>query len=177
MPDLADQVAPAIDQAGNTVVWWVGGAIANLATPGKVAVFDAATTYRITHDFTPDGFPLDSTQEKSTDDRLALVDTLESLGKIQTTFGDGVTYVDTQAVAGRAAIVLAPTGGASSISGYFVVRPNVPNSTIAASGQKVTVYPVTLGKQRRGPINGQGKFTFKQQVVLTGPPVEGTIGA
>jgi len=177
MADVADVVAPAIDQSGNTVIWWITGTVASLAAPGKVAVFDAATTWRITHDFLPDGFPLDSTQEKSADDRLALVNTLESLGRVQVTFGDGITYVDTQATAGRATVVLAPSGGSSSISGYFAVRPNVPNATLATSGQKGTIYPVTLGPQRRGPITGTGKFTWKQQVVLTAPPVEFTMGA
>ena len=179
MADAPDVVAPAVDQSGNTVIWWVPATpgIADLAAVKAATELGAATTFRITHDFTPDGFPLDSTQEKSTDDRLALVDTLESLGKIVTTFGDGITYVDTQAAAGRATVVLKPSGGASSISGFFVVRPNVPNSTVAAAAQKGTVYPVTLGKQRRGPITGSGKFTYKQQVVLTGPPVETTFAA
>ena len=104
------------------------------------------------------------------------IDTLESLGKVQTNFGDGLTYVDSSAV-GSAAVVLKPTAPATSKSGFFVVRSNVPNSTLAAASQKVTTYPVTLGPQRRGPVNGTGKFTWKQQVVLTGPPVEGTTAA
>lgn len=175
MADVADTVPPAIDQAGNTVIWWVGGSITDTSAVKAATELGAATSYRITHSFTPDGFPLDSTQEKSTDDRLALVDSLESLGKVSTTFGDGITYVDST-TAGSAAVVLKPVSG-SSISGYFVVRPNVPNSTVAAAAQKGTVYPVTLGKQRRGPITGTGKFTYKQQVVLTGPPVETTFAA
>src|SRR5690349_16090111 len=121
MADAADVVAPAIDQKGNTVVWWVGGTIADTSAPGKVAVFDAATTFRITHDFTPDGFPLDSTQGKQSDERLALPDVLESLDSVQTTFGDGLTYMDTQAAAGHAAVVLAPVAPATSKSGYIVV--------------------------------------------------------
>ena len=175
MADAADVVAPAVDQSGNTVIWFVA-TIADLTAPKAATELGAATSYRITHSFTPDGFPLDSTQEKQTDDRLALIDTLESLGKVQTNFGDGLTYVDSSAV-GSAAVVLKPTAPATSKSGFFVVRSNVPNSTLAAASQKVTTYPVTLGPQRRGPVNGTGKFTWKQQVVLTGPPVEGTTAA
>ena len=175
MADAADVVAPAVDQSGNTVIWFVA-TIADLTAPKAATELGAATSYRITHSFTPDGFPLDSTQEKQTDDRLALIDTLESLGKVQTNFGDGLTYVDSSAV-GSAAVVLKPTAPATSKSGFFVVRSNVPNSTPAAASQKVTTYPVTLGPQRRGPVNGTGKFTWKQQVVLTGPPVEGTTAA
>ena len=175
MADAADTVPSALDQAGNLVIWWVE-TIADKAAPKSATELGAATSYRITHSFTPDGFPLDSTQEKQTDDRLALIDTLESLGKVQTNFGDGLTYVDSSAV-GSAAVVLKPTAPATSKSGFFVVRSNVPNSTLAAASQKVTTYPVTLGPQRRGPVNGTGKFTWKQQVVLTGPPVEGTTAA
>lgn len=175
MADAADTVPSALDQAGNLVIWWVE-TIADKAAPKAATELGAATSYRITHSFTPDGFPLDSTQEKQTDDRLALIDTLESLGKVQTNFGDGLTYVDSSAV-GSAAVVLKPTAPATSKSGFFVVRSNVPNSTLAAASQKVTTYPVTLGPQRRGPVNGTGKFTWKQQVVLTGPPVEGTTAA
>ena len=175
MADAADTVPSALDQAGNLVIWWVE-TITDKAAPKAATELGAATSYRITHSFTPDGFPLDSTQEKQTDDRLALIDTLESLGKVQTNFGDGLTYVDSSAV-GSAAVVLKPTAPATSKSGFFVVRSNVPNSTLAAASQKVTTYPVTLGPQRRGPVNGTGKFTWKQQVVLTGPPVEGTTAA
>ena len=112
MADAADTVPSALDQAGNLVIWWVE-TITDKAAPKAATELGAATSYRITHSFTPDGFPLDSTQEKQTDDRLALIDTLESLGKVQTNFGDGLTYVDSSAV-GSAAVVLKPTAPATS---------------------------------------------------------------
>lgn len=173
MADVADVVPPAVDQSGNTVIWWVD-TIADTAAVKAATELGAVTSFRVTHSFTTDGFPLDSTQEKTTDDRLALYTLLESLGKVTISFGDGIVYVDSTA-ASSAAVVLKPTG--TSKSGYFVVRPNLPNTTLAAATQKGTVYPVTLGPQRRGPINGQGKFTWKQQVILTGPPVETTFAA
>lgn len=175
MADQIDTVPPAVDQSGNTVIWWVE-TISDLAAVKAATEIGAVGSFRITHSFTPDGFPLDSTQEKSTDERLALLETLESLGKVSTTFGDGLTYVNSSA-AGSAAVVLKPTAPATSKSGYFVVRRNVPNATIATAAQKGTVYPVTLGPQRHGPLNGQGKFNIKQQVVLTAPPVETTFAA
>ncbi len=176
MADVRNGVPPAIDQTGQTVIWWVGGAIANTAAPAASTELGAATSFDITYSFTPDGFPVDSSQEKSTDDRLTLVDSLEALGKVSTNFGDGLTYVDSS-LAGSAAVVLKPVSPATTKSGYIVVRTGVPYATLAATAQKVTVYPVTLGPQRRGPITGTGKFTWKQQVVLTGPPVEGTTAA
>lgn len=176
MADVADVVAGAIDQAGNTVIWWVQ-TIADLTAVKAATEIGAATSFRVTTDFLPDGFPLDSTQEKQTDDRLAVLDTFESLGKVLTNFGDGITYVDTGATAGHAQVVLAPVAPATSKSGYFVVRRNVPFGTLAAAAQKGHVYPVTLGVQRPGPLTGTGKFTTKQQVVLSGPVVPTTFAA
>ena len=176
MADVRNGVPPAVDQQNNTVIWFVSGTIADKTAVKASTELGAATSYDVTYSFTTDGWPLDSTQEKTPDERLTLVDVLESLGKVQTNFGDGLTYVDSSAV-GSAAVVLKPTAPATSKSGFFVVRSNVPNSTLAAASQKVTTYPVTLGPQRRGPVNGTGKFTWKQQVVLTGPPVEGTTAA
>ena len=176
MADVRNGVPPAVDQSGQTVIWFVGGTIADLTAVKAATELGAATSFDVTYSFTPDGFPLDSTQEKTTDDRLTLVDTLESLGKVSTNFGDGVTYVDS-AAAGSAAVVLKPVSPATTKSGFFVVRPGVPYGTLATAAQKGTVYPVTLGPQRRGPVNGQGKFLWKQQVVLTAPPVETVFAA
>lgn len=175
MADVIDTVPPAIDQAGNTVIWWID-TIASLEAVKAATELGGSGATRITHSFTPDGFPVDSTQETTTDERLALVDILQSLGRTTTSFGDGVTYVDSSD-AKSAAVVLKPTAPATSKDGYFVVRVGTPIGTLAAAGQKGTVYPVTLGKPRRGPVNGQGKFSWKQQVILTGPPVETTFAA
>lgn len=176
MVDVRNGVPPAVDQTGQTVIWWVGGSIANTSAPTAATEIGAATTFDITYSFTTDGFPLDSTQEKNPDERLTLEQVLESLGTVSTNFGDGFTYVDS-AAAGSAAVVLKPVSPATTKSGYIVVRTGLPYATLAAASQKVTTYPVTLGPQRRGPINGTGKFVWKQQVVLTGPPVEGTLAA
>lgn len=176
MADARNGVPPAVDMTGNTVIWWVGGTIADLSAVKAATEIGAATSSDITYSFTTDGFPLDSTQEKTQDERLTLMDVLESLGKVQTNFGDGVQYVDSPGVAGSATTVLAPTAPATSKNGFFVVRPNLPYATLAATGQKGTVYPVTVGKPRRAPI-GNGKFGWKQQVVLTAPPVETTFAA
>lgn len=175
MADVADVVPPAIDQTGNTVIWWVD-TIADVSAVKAATELGATTSFRVTHSFTPDGFPLDSTQNKNPDERLALTQVLESLGTTQYTFGDGLVYVDSSA-ASAAAVVLKPSGSAKSKSGYFVIRPGVPNATLAAASQKGYVVPVTLGEQRRGPINGSGKFTWKQQVTVTGSVVESTFAA
>ena len=175
MPDVRNGVPAAIDQSGNTVIWWVA-TIADRTAVKAATELGAATSSDVTYSFTTDGWPLDSTQEKTPDERLTLVDVLESLGKVQTNFGDGIQYVDSAAVS-SAAVVLKPVAPATSKSGFFVVRTGVDYNVLAAAGQKGTVYPVTLGQQRRGPIDGNGKFRWKQQVVLTAPPVETTFAA
>lgn len=175
MADVADIVPPAIDQKGNTVIWWVP-TISDTSAPKAATEIGAVGAHRVTHSFTPDGWTIDGNQAKQTDDRLALEQPLESLDTLTYTFGDGITYVDSSA-AGSAAVVLKPTAPATTLSGYFVERRNVPNSTLAAASQKVRVLPVTLGPQIRGPINGSGKFTYKQQVSITGPVVEGVLAA
>lgn len=177
MADVAEVAPPpAVDQVGNLTIWWVGGTITDPTAVKAATELGAATSYRVTYSFINGGFPVDSTHEKTTDERLTLLNVLESLGRITETFGDGIEYVDSSA-AGSAAVVLKPTAPATSVSGYFVVRPNTPQGTLAAASQKGTVYPVTLGKPRRGTLDGQGKFRWKQQVVLTAPSVETTFAA
>lgn len=176
MADVADVVRPAIDQSGNLTIWWVD-TIADTSAVKAATELGAATSFRLTYDFTTDGFPFDSTHESNPDERLTLVEVLESLGKLTYTFGDGITYVDTPGVAGSATVVLKPTAPAISKSGYFVCRTNTPYATLAAASQKGVVIPVTLGKQRQGPLNGTGKFTRKQKVVISGPVVETTFAA
>jgi hypothetical protein len=174
MADVADVVPSAIDVKGNLVIWWVGGTIADLTAPGKVAVFDAATTFRVTHSFTPTGFALDADQVIDKDSRLGLTVDLEALGIRTDTLGM-LEYVDSTN-ASSAAVVLKPTSPATSISGYFVIRRNVANTTIATSGQKTITIPVTLGSQIK-PNQPDGKFLIKQRASITGPIVEGVMGS
>lgn len=177
MADVAEVAPPpAVDQAGNLTIWWVGGTITDTSAVKAATELGAATSFRVTYSFIQGGFPVDSTQEKTTDERLSLLNILESLGRITTTFGDGIEYVDSS-TAGSAAVALKPVPPAESKSGYFVVRPGIPQATLAAASQVGTVYPVTLGKPRRGPVDGTGKFRWKQQVVLTAPPIETTFTA
>lgn len=160
MADVAESTpVSAVDQSGNTTIWWVP-TIADVAAPKAGAEIGAATSFRVTYSFTPDGWGLTGTQEKIADDRLTLAQSMEALGK--TTASLTLKYVDSTAT-GSAAKVLT-----EGLSGYFVERRNVPNSTLAAAGQKVRVIPVTLGKQIPGPVDGTGKFTILQETAISG---------
>lgn len=173
MADVADVVPAAIDVKGNLVIWWVP-TIADLAAPKAATEIGAAGSYRVTNSFTPGGFPLDGDQVVDTDSRLGLTVDLEALGIRTDTLGM-LEYVDSTD-ASSAAVVLKPAGSATSVSGYFVVRRNVPFGTLAAATQKVLVIPVTLGSQIK-PIQPDGKFLIKQRASITGPIVEGTLAA
>lgn len=175
MADAPDTVPPAIDQKGNTVIWWVA-TLADVAVPKAATEIGAVTSFRITHSLTTDGWTLAGSQTTTLDERLTLATPLESLDTLTQTFGSGIKYVDSS-VAGSAAVVLAPVSPATTKSGYFVERRNVPNSTVAAAAQKVRVIPVTLGPQIPGPIDGTGKFNYTQQVAISGPIVNGVLAA
>jgi hypothetical protein len=175
MADVADTVPPAIDQKGNTVIWFVP-TIADPSAPKAATEVGAATAFRITHSLTTDGWTLTGSQTTSPDDRLALPSPLESLDTLTNTFGSGIKYVDSAAV-GSAAVVLKPTAPAVTKSGYFVERRNVANGVVAAAAQAARVIPVTLGPQIPGPIDGTGKFTYTQQVAISGPIVNGVFAA
>jgi len=173
MADVADTVPPAIDQKGNTVIWFVS-TIADLTAPKAATELGAVTSFRLTHSFTTDGWTLSGAQTTALDERLALATPLQSLDTLTQDFGSGVRYVDSSA-AGSAAVVLKPTAPATTKSGYFVERRNVANGVVATAAQVVRSIPVTLGPQIRGPIDGTGKFTYTQQAAITGPIVEGIL--
>jgi len=170
MADVADTVPPAIDQKGNTVIWWVP-TLADPKAPKAATELGAATAFRITHSFTPAGWTLAGAQTTTLDERLALMTPLESLDTLTQTFGSGVVYVASTA-AGSAAVVLKLDANASSKSGYFVERRAISNGVVAAAAQVGRSVPVNLGPQIPGPIDGTGKFTITQQAALSGAIVD-----
>lgn len=172
MVDVVDTVPPALDVNGNLVIWWVP-AIADQTAPKASTEIGGTGAFRLTHSFTPTGFPLDGDQAVTEDNRLALVQALESLDRRTDTLGM-LEYVDSDS-ASSAAVVLKPTAPATTKSGFFVVRRGVPIGTLAAASQKVLVIPVTLGSQIK-PVT-DGKLRIKQRTSITGPIVEGTLAA
>jgi len=161
---MADQAElfggpPAADQTGNLTVWWVP-TIADRLIPKASTEIGAATSYRLTYSFTTGGWALTGSQTKNPDERLTSTQDLESLGKSTAALTLG--YVDST-TAGSAAVVLV-----NGLSGYFVERRGTAQTVLAAAAQKVRVIPVTLGKQIPGPVDGSGKFTYTQEVAITG---------
>ena len=173
MVDIVDSVPPAIDQKGNTVIWWVP-TISDPSAPKASTEIGAATSFRITHSFTPGGWTLTGSQATMMDDRLGILTPLESLDQLVQTFGSGVVYVDSSAV-GSAAVVLKPISPATTKAGNFVERRNVSNTVLATAAQPVRTVPVLGGPQIPGPIDGTGKFNYTQQFAITGPIVSGIL--
>lgn len=173
MVDVIDTVPPALDVKGNLVIWWVD-TLADQAAPKAATEIGAATSFRVTHSFTPGGFNLDGDQVVDTDERLALEVALESLGTRTDTLGM-LEYVDST-TASSAAVVLKPTSPATTKSGFFVIRRGVSNKTLATAAQKTLTVPVTLGSQIF-PNTSTGKFLIKQRASITGPIVPGVMAA
>lgn len=166
MADVAEGLVPppAMDQKGNTTIWWVP-TIADVSAPKASTEIGATGAFRLTYSFTTDGWTLAGAQGTVEDNRLTIPQALESLDVNKVTLS--LKYVDSLA-AGSAAVVLAPTAPATTKSGYFVERRSVPNSTLAAAAQLVRVIPCTVGVQNPGPLDGNGKFTIVQAVAVTG---------
>lgn len=166
MADVAESIVPppALDQKGNTTIWWVP-TIADVTAPKASTELGAAGAFRLTYSFTPSGFNLAGAQSTTKDERLGLPQPLESMDTNEVTLD--LEYVESTQ-AGSANVVLAPTPPATTLSGYFVVRTSTPNGTLAAAAQKVRVIPVTLGAQNLGTPSGTGKFTVKQKAAITG---------
>lgn len=149
-------------------------AVADLDAP-TVAELTAGTAVDLSCYVTSDGFQPTSEQESRTDRRLCSTQVLAVPGSITYTVGDLVYIYDPQAAAAdpenEAYEYLAP--GASR---YIVVRWGLAYDTAFASGQKVDVYPVTMGAQRKNaPVTGAGggegtsKLTVTQSSFLRAP--------
>lgn len=149
---------PAVDQSGNLTIWYVP-TIANPATGVTLAEIGAATAFRLTYSFTPDGWQLTMPQEKLEDERLTNPQRKQALGKVNPELAD-LKYVDSEA-AGSAAVVLNGKTG-----GYFVERRNVAQTVLATAAQKVRIVQVGLGVQSPGPTDGTGKFTLTQAAAV-----------
>lgn len=157
-----------VDSQGNESVIWVP-AIANPAAP-KLTELNATGSVNISCAIR--GFSPESEQGTSDDIRLCSVETFENPGRVKNSIGDITSVYDPQAVDGAAdnKHYEAMVQGAQ---GFLVDRRGLNARTAAlAIGQKVDVYPVTLGAQRRvalDPTAEGGKFEVIQKPFISGP--------
>ena len=160
---MADQIEQfsgpsAVDQTGNLTIWAIPGRTISKSAP-SVLLIGGTTCFRVTYSFLAGGWVLTSPQVKNPDERLSSPKDRQSLGKITPDLAD-LGYVDSTE-AGSAAVILA-AGGLFQ----FIVRRNVPQTTLAVAAQKVRVIDVNLGVQQPGPTDGTGKFAIMQTAAM-----------
>jgi hypothetical protein len=153
MVDVIETAPPAMDASGNSTIVWVPG------TSKPVTATAVKAGKRITYSFTSTGWAPTFEQAIDVDARYTLKQQLQSFGL--KTNGLTLTYVDSTD-ASSAAVLLK-----EGLTGFFVERRGVSNPADFAAGDKVRVYPVTLGPQN--PVIAEtGKETITQPTILTG---------
>lgn len=161
---------PGVSAQGNEAVIFVP-ALANQAAP-TVAELTGASACNIScalRGFSPNG-----DQSTTNDVRLCSTTQYEVPGRVTTTIDDFNYVYDPQADTGTATnqhYEVMKEG----VSGFLVDRRGIAagiDGVAVQAGQKVDVYPVTLGAQRRAAIDPTAEgsqFEITQKAFVTGP--------
>lgn len=153
-----------ITSEGNVLVQFVPA----IAAPGvpKLTEISAAGAVPLHCALTKDGLALGGDQQAGTDDRLCSRQTFEIPGSYTDTLD--ITYVyNPQAT--LPADNLAYTTLQQGVAGFVVVRWGKPWETALAVGDKVDVYPVTAGVQRKQAPEANSSLKVAQKLFVTGP--------
>ena len=148
-------------------VWFVP-TIADPAAPKVATELNAVGALDITCYLTTQAAP-DASVATVTDDRMCLRQVLEDMGTVTFTI-DELQYVydvqNAESVSNKMYAAL-PQG----TTGFVYVRWGVDVDTAIAAGDKVDIYPVTVGEQVRKTPEGNTaeKLKIVQPVVVTGP--------
>lgn len=159
-----------VDAQGNETVIYVP----TLADPTAPTVAELTGAGAIDLSCALRGFEPQAEQGSTQDIRLCSRETFENPGRINRSIND-ITYVyDPQAASGAAGNKHYEALEEGTI-GYLVDRRGLDARTAAvATGQKVDVYPVKLGAQRRVPVDPStegSKFEIMQKPFVTGPVI------
>lgn len=161
---IADGV---LAQGAETVIY-----VPTLAVPStpKLTEIGATATTAINLSNPLRGFSTGGDQGSSTDVRLSSTQVYQVPNRFAPSLEDLNYVYDPQAATGSATNKHYETLK-NGVKGYLIDRRGVAVATAAAVGQKVDVYPVTFGQQRRTPIDPgtEGtKFEITQSVFITG---------
>lgn len=155
-----------VSTQGNETVIFVPA----LSNPAAPTVAELTGSSAINLGFALRGFSPNSEQGTSDDIRLATTITYENPGRSKLTLDD-LTYVyDPQAVVPTATnkhYEILKQG----VTGFLVDRRGIAASTAVVATQKVDVYRITLGDQRRAAVDPSaegGKFEITQKPFVTG---------
>ena len=157
-------VPTSVTSEGNVIVQF-GPAIAATDAP-KLTEASATGAVPLHCALTKDGLVLGGDQESGTDDRLCSRQSFEIPGSYTDTLD--ITYVyNPQAT--LPADNLAYTTLKQGVTGFVVVRWGTPHETALAVGDKVDVYPVTAGIQRKQAPEANATLKTSQKLFVTGP--------
>lgn len=159
-----------VDAQGNESVIFVP----TLANPEAPTVAELTGATAINLSCALRGFEPGADQASVPDIRLCSREQYESPGRVTPTIGD-ITYVyDPQAAGADDPENIHYDTLKQGVSGYLVDRRGLDARTVAVlAAQIVDVYPVTLGAQRRVPVDPSaegGKFEIVQKPFVSGPP-------
>ena len=141
-------------------LWFVPTDESGTTNPLSIATLDAPTTKAFTYSLTPDGWNHQTTEEVVDDSRLALKQSLELPGRISDTLE--MTYVF--GAEDDVANIVLPQGA----KGKIVARYAIPNDEPATTGQKVDVFTIEAGVQRKNAPVANGVWTKTQKMFQRG---------
>jgi hypothetical protein len=161
-----------VSTQGNETVIFVP-ALANPSAPKLTEVGTGVTT-ALNLGYALRGFSPSSDQGTSDDIRLASTQTYENPGRVKKSLDD-ITYVyDPQAATGSASnkhYEILKAG----VKGFLIDRRGISAQTAPAVGDKVDIYPVQFGAQRRVAVDPSaegGKFEIVQKPFVIGQVLE-----
>lgn len=153
----ASPTPQSVPITGNLRIWFVPGA----TFAGTVAVLTGGTTKDITYSLTPTGWRPTTTENSISDGRL-------SQRQILTGKGNFSEALEIQYVYGSAADV-AKLALTEDVVGFIVVRDSVDNALDPVAAQKVDVFTIKAGKQRKDPPAENALQTITQGLYITAP--------
>jgi hypothetical protein len=153
----ASPTPPSVPITGNLRIWFVPGT----TFAGTSAALTGGTAKDITFSLTPTGWRPAVTENSISDGRAAQRQILNQQGNFS-------EALEVQYVYGSATADVARVALAEGTAGFVVVRDSVANETDPVAAQKVDVYTVKAGKQRKDPIAENALQTMTQTLYVTG---------
>lgn len=156
---------PSTPADGNVLVKLVP-AIADTSAP-TLAELNAAAAVDISCYLTGGGYKPSLSEQVITDERLCTTQTYEQKGRSQR--GLEVEYIDNTNSPNAATFNKAKDTLVPGSKHFLVVRSGIPYETaLAATTQKVTIYPVTAGEYNDMPPEANSVLKTGQKLFVTG---------
>lgn len=132
-------------------------------TPGAPTAAQLNAGTDLSFYLTPDGLTPNFDEQVITDDRMADTQTFEQPGRVKKSL-ETLRYVFNPT---SPADNLAYSNMPRRTAGYLVLRYGVDANTNFAAGQKVDVWPVTVGERMKEPGEANSVLRVRQRVFVT----------